>query len=180
MTPLAAVAVCRAIERLTGKHPLIKWVNDIYLNGKKICGILCQRVSEDGRNDRVIMGIGINVTEPESGFPEQIKGRAGAIFPSEQSELCQRQRFKNRLCAETVNEIYGLFEKDSEQILSEYKSKMFLLGKEIDFCQNGEVFTAAAEQVCPDFSLLVRLREGETKRLSSGDVTLSEEALRQD
>lgn len=174
------MAVCRAIERLTGKHPLIKWVNDIYLNGKKICGILCQRVLEGGRNERVIIGIGINVTEPESGFPEQIKGLAGAIFPSEQSELCQRRRFKNRLCAETVNEIYGLFEKDSEQILSEYKSKMFLLGKEIDFCQNGEIFKATAEDIARDFSLLVRLREGETKRLSSGDVTLSEKKLRQD
>lgn len=120
-------------ERLTGKHPFIKWVNDIYLNGKKICGILCQRVSEGGRNERVIIGIGINVIEPESGFPEQIKRRAGAIFPSEQSELCQRRVLKIDFAAETVNEIYGLFEKNSEQILSEYKSKMFLLAKKSTF-----------------------------------------------
>ncbi len=180
MTPLAAVAVCRAVERLTGKRPLIKWVNDIYLNGKKICGILCQRVSQNGQKGRVIIGIGINVTEPESGFPEQIKKRAGAIFPREQAGICEMQGLKNCLCAETVNEIYDLFERDSEQILSEYKSRMLLLGKEIEFCQNGEAFTAAAEDVCPDFSLLVRLPGGETKHLYSGDVTLSEDALRKD
>ena len=179
MTPLAAVAVCRAVEKLTEKRPLIKWVNDIYLDGKKICGILCQRVSQDGQKERVIIGIGINVTEPESGFPEEIRKRAGAIFPREQVGICEMQGLKNRLCAETVNEIYRLFEKDSEQILSEYKSRMFLLGKEIEFRQNGKKFTATAEDVAEDFSLLVRLSNGETKHLSSGDVTLSGEALGQ-
>lgn len=180
VTPLAAVAVSRAVEGLTGKKPLIKWVNDIYLDGKKICGILCQRICDGEGKERVIIGIGVNVTEPENGFPKQIKERAGAIFPCGQSGPCEKQCFKSRLCAETVNEIYGLFEKDGELILSEYKKRMFLLGREISFCLNGETFKATAEDIARDFSLLVRLREGETKHLSSGDVMLSEDTLRQD
>ena len=72
MTPMAATAVWKAVESLTGIRLGIKWVNDLYLEGKKVCGILCE-----GAGDAVVVGIGLNLQEPEGGFPPEIN--AGAL-----------------------------------------------------------------------------------------------------
>ena len=72
MTPMAATAVWRAVEKLTGICLGIKWVNDLYLGDKKVCGILCE-----GAGDAVVVGIGLNLQEPEGGFPPEI--HAGAL-----------------------------------------------------------------------------------------------------
>ena len=66
ITVLAAVAVCRTIHELTGLQPKIKWVNDLFLRGKKVCGILAEKI-----NEGVIVGIGINVESPPGGFPPE-------------------------------------------------------------------------------------------------------------
>lgn len=70
ITTAASVAVCRAIRDVLSQEPQIKWVNDVYLNGKKICGILTEAVSdfESGRIDTVVVGIGINYHAPKEGY----------------------------------------------------------------------------------------------------------------
>ena len=80
-TTIAAVAVSEAIEAVAGKTASIKWVNDIYVSGRKACGILTEASfnPEDGTLDYAVVGIGINVYEPQGGFPEEIKDRAGAL-----------------------------------------------------------------------------------------------------
>ena len=80
-TSVAAAATARAIEDLTGKDVGIKWVNDIYMNHRKVCGILTEASFDlDSKSlDYAIVGIGINVYEPHGGFPAEIKGKAGAI-----------------------------------------------------------------------------------------------------
>lgn len=72
MTPMAAVAVWKAVQRRAGISLGIKWVNDLYLDGKKVCGILCECAGE-----AVIVGIGLNLKAPEGGFPPELK--AGAL-----------------------------------------------------------------------------------------------------
>ena len=72
VTPMAAVAVWKAVEKLTGIRLGIKWVNDLYLEGKKVCGILCECAG-----DAVIVGVGLNLKEPEGGFPPELK--AGSL-----------------------------------------------------------------------------------------------------
>ena len=67
VTILAAVAVCRAIEELTGLSPKIKWVNDLFLGGKKVCGILAE-----GLEAGVILGIGVNLISPPGGYPPEV------------------------------------------------------------------------------------------------------------
>ena len=71
MTPMAATAVWKAVESLTGIRLGIKWVNDLYLEGKKVCGILCE-----GAGDAVVVGIGLNLCTPEGGFPPELNARA--------------------------------------------------------------------------------------------------------
>lgn len=82
ITTTAAVAVCEAIEQVTGLNPQIKWVNDVYLNEKKVCGILTEASVdfENGGLNWAVLGIGINIAVPEEGFPEEIRSIAGAIF----------------------------------------------------------------------------------------------------
>ena len=82
LTTMAAVAVCEAIEKISGEDAGIKWVNDIYVRGRKVCGILTEASFslESGMLDYAVLGIGMNVYEPEGGFPEELADVAGAVF----------------------------------------------------------------------------------------------------
>ena len=81
-TTMAAVAACEAIEKVSHRSPQIKWVNDIYIDGKKVSGILTEAsVSlENGSLEYVLLGIGINVYPPEKGFPQELRETAGSVF----------------------------------------------------------------------------------------------------
>jgi biotin-[acetyl-CoA-carboxylase] ligase BirA-like protein len=113
LTAFAAVSVCEAVEAAAGKTARIKWVNDIFIDGKKVCGILTEAVTDgDGKISFFIVGIGINTKEPENGYPQDISGIAGSadadIDPSEiasrilsTAESCNegemRKKYKERL-----------------------------------------------------------------------------------
>ncbi len=86
LTTSAAVATAKAIEDVSNKKADIKWVNDIYIEGKKVCGILTEAAFniETSKLDYAIVGIGINVCPPEGGFPEDISEIATAIFEKKQ------------------------------------------------------------------------------------------------
>ncbi|MDR1131525.1 MAG: biotin--[acetyl-CoA-carboxylase] ligase, partial [Oscillospiraceae bacterium] len=81
VTLAAAVSVCRAVEALTGLEPRIKWVNDVYLDGKKICGILTEAVMdmESGGIDSIIVGVGVNCAVEEAILPPELHGIVGSI-----------------------------------------------------------------------------------------------------
>ena len=82
LTTAAAVAACEAIEAVSGKEALIKWVNDIFVNEKKAAGILTEASFsvENGLPEYAVLGIGINALEPDGGFPDEIRDIAGAVF----------------------------------------------------------------------------------------------------
>ena len=92
LTTSAAVATARAIEDVSDKRALIKWVNDIYLEDKKTCGILTEGAFnvETGKLDYAIVGIGINVCIPDGGFPDNIKDIATAIFDKQTDSINKR------------------------------------------------------------------------------------------
>ena len=80
ITPAAAVAAAQAVEAATGRRAGIKWVNDIQIDGKKVCGILTEAASSSGTLDCAVCGIGINLFPPPGGYPEALRDRAGALF----------------------------------------------------------------------------------------------------
>ena len=126
VTMAAAVGTCRAIENVTGKHPGIKWVNDLYIGRKKICGILTEAQSdlETGTIDRLITGIGVNCY-PGS-FPKEVEDVAGSLA-DDPSEFA-----REILAAAMINEILPLITKpDISSFLDEYRERCFILGKEI-------------------------------------------------
>ena len=101
MTPMAAVAVCRALEELC-IAPRIKWVNDLYLGGKKLCGILCE-----GCGDAVIVGIGLNLYTPEGGFPADIPATALDV-PVDRQQLAEAVRKQLLQPGDFLEEYRGL------------------------------------------------------------------------
>ncbi len=169
VTALTAVAVCRALANCGSGELKIKWVNDIFNEqNKKVCGILCESVFSGGKKpDCVVVGVGINLLEPENGFPENIKNTAGAVFNEKKEDL------KNKVAAEFLNCFFDLYEKFSiNEIYEEYKKRCFVLGKTVNFNENNETVTAVAEKLDGNFALIVKTESGEYKRLFFGEISL--------
>ncbi|KKH92434.1 hypothetical protein EO95_11655 [Methanosarcina sp. 1.H.T.1A.1] len=167
ITIASAVAVCRVIEKLTGEEPKIKWVNDILLNEKKICGILTEAVSdfESDTVENVIVGIGINVKTEKEQFPPELRGIATSLFP--------KNIYRNQLAAEIINELLDLYTQlEDKSFISEYKARSMVLGKDINYYQNGKRHSGRAIDINEIGSLIVQNEEGEIYALQSGEITI--------
>ncbi len=182
ITPLAAVAVCKALEEITGLKPQIKWVNDIYLDDKKVCGILTEAQNDtSGIIDKIIVGIGLNCFEQE--FPCEIKDRATYINGS------LKDFDRNTLIATITNNFFELLENfDKTSLLDDYKSRSLLLGKNIlvyGTHQNalpengGQGIRAKALDIDENGGLVVEYLDGPLKSqresITSGEVTIRTE-----
>lgn len=170
ITCAAAVAVCRSLEKVCKVHPHIKWVNDVYIGDRKVCGILTEGVSdlETGRLTFAIVGIGVNVYEPEGGFPDEIGKVAGAVMHERQSDL------RNKLAASIITEFIKLYKAGNQDaFVAEYRERSFLPGRKIAVMNGsklGKPATAIAIQ--DDLSLLVRYDDGSQDSLKSGEVSI--------
>ncbi|HJJ28856.1 MAG TPA: biotin--[acetyl-CoA-carboxylase] ligase [Methanocorpusculum sp.] len=157
ITTAAAVAVCRAIESVSPARPQIKWVNDIYQNGRKVCGILAEATPEGA----VILGIGINYTGAPAEIPE-----AGSLFEKDTAPD------KNRFAATMISELLRVFaEMSCGNLLDEYRKRSCVLGKTIRYLENNLWRTAQALDIDETGGLVVS-SDGETKILRSGEITL--------
>ncbi len=170
LTTAAAVAVCRAIEALTPLRPQIKWVNDIYLNGKKLCGILTEAVTdlESGAIESVVIGLGINFKQSETALPDEVAAVAGTLFGAQPPTLA-----RNRLAAEIINQLFALWDTlATRAFLADYRSRSMLLGQEIVYARGEEKYAATAEEIDDDGALVVRMPNGERVALRSGEVSV--------
>lgn len=166
ITVKAAVAVARAVEKFTNENPKIKWVNDLYIEDKKICGILTEAEWDYESNviKGIIIGIGINITATEEDFTPELKKIAGSLNP--------RENNRNKIAAEVVNELYNIIENEKEShILKEYKEKSNVLGKEIVFIKNGIEKNAIAVDINDKGNLVVKSQD-EVIVLSSGEISI--------
>lgn len=169
LTTAAATAVARAVESLSGQECAIKWVNDVLLGGKKICGILTEAAVsvESGGLDYVIVGIGVNVAPPEGGFPPELAGIAGAVFPNAQAARGMRAR----LAAAILNELWPCCQTlAGRRFLPEYRRRLFFLGQTVTVLQNGAQWQATAEDIDDDCRLILRKSDGTRTALSGGEI----------
>lgn len=165
LTVVAAVAVSRAIEDISDKYAQIKWVNDIFIDGKKVCGILCESLSlTDGKADSAVIGIGINLSTES--FPEEISHIAGS--------LGNKDFDRNELAARIFAELVYLLGRDKSSVLKEYEDRLFILGKDVSFIKDGVSRKGVAFGINEDANLLVDV-DGEIVALSSGEISLSSE-----
>ena len=157
ITILAAVAVCRAVEDMTGLQPKIKWVNDLFLRGKKVCGILAE-----GLCGPAVIGVGVNLRTPPGGFPPEA-GPAGALdVPLEAPALA------GRIARYLLD---GLERPCDPAILDAYRQRMPLTGQIICYMRNGQEKTARVTGVAPDGGLMIEDETG-PHTLRTGEVSL--------
>lgn len=167
ITSMTAVAVARAIERLAEVQVEIKWVNDLYINGKKAGGILCEAELDcaNGTLEYAVVGIGVNVAAMK--FPKELSEIATSIgneWPGEVS--------RNRLVAEICREIEALYPQlSSGAFLPESRRRSNVIGRRVIVIRGNERFTAKALDIDDDGGLFVETEAGRYS-LQSGEISL--------
>ena len=164
ITCCAAVAVVRALSRLCGLQTDIKWVNDVYLNGRKLAGILAEGVfSPSGRLLSVVLGIGINVGEMT--FPDELAsiatslGNEGYSLTREDLAAAFLNGLTETLCADAA-------------VMNEYRRRNLVLGRSVTVVRGSETYPATAVAITDKGHLIVRTTDGQTHELSSGEVSV--------
>lgn len=163
LTTAAAVCVTRALEELCDIKPQIKWVNDIYIDDKKVCGILCEAVTNDKTNaiDYVIIGIGVNILTTD--FPKEISDIATSIG---------QDINRNELCAKITDNLIDMKSTIANRsFIDEYKAHSLVLGKEITYIENDETKSATAIDINRNGGLVIKTADG-IKTLSTGEITV--------
>ena len=168
LTPAAAVAVAEALEVISGTDAQIKWVNDIYVAGLKVCGILTETAyTPDGKLDFAVVGIGINLTPPEGGFPEEILGKAGTLFQNAHEDV------RERAVAEVLNRFFPLYARLTDRaFIPAYRRRNLLKGRMVNVIRGEESRPAQVLDVDDRLRLLVRYTDGNEDALSTGEVTI--------
>lgn len=167
ITVLGAVAVCEAIEELTSIPCQIKWVNDIYINDKKVCGILTEASInfECASLEYAVIGIGVNICEPEGGFPQEISHIATSIFKEKAP-----QNFKARLCAKILERLFYHYNKiEEKEYIDIYRKKSLIIGKSVSVHVGDKVIYGTAIDIDNDACLVVKTNNG-IEKFNSGEA----------
>lgn len=169
VTTLAAVAACEAIGKVAGRQASIKWVNDIFIDGRKTCGILTEASMsiENGKLDHVIVGIGFNAYEPKDGFPEEIKDIAGAIFKERTPDA------KNHLAAEFINSFMSAYRGGLlDDYVEKYKARSFVIGMDVNVISPLETRPGRAIDIDDKCRLVVEFEDGHIEHVSTGEISV--------
>ena len=176
-TAISATVICRCLKAL-GFAPQIKWVNDIYLNGKKICGILSEGIidMETSSVQAVIIGIGLNVKE--SNFPPELKNKAGSLFTEAGSSFSEaeapslnRNVLASSIISSLIEALYGLHSQNT--LMEEYKSLSLLTGKKVKIQPfAGTPYQALVLGISDLGHLIIETDDGKKDELISGEVSL--------
>ena len=167
LTSLAAVAAARAVEKVSGADVKIKWVNDLYLNGKKICGILTEGGLglEAGKLEYAVVGIGINVRRME--FPPELRDIATSV-----ANETGASPDRNRLIAEILNGLDGLLgDLETGAFLEESRRRSCVIGREVTVIEGERKYPAKALDIDGRGRLVIETKEGRTC-LDYGEVSL--------
>ncbi len=168
LTATCGVIVKRAIETVCGISLDIKWVNDLLLNGKKVCGILAETVYT-GKASRTVIGMGINCGDKNSIFPDEIRDIATSVY-SETGIIPDRYR----LCGEIIKMLDGIDTLDRDEIFKEYKKNCITLGKKVRAVSQDGVCDGEILDINRDFSLDFLSENGEKKRIYTGEVSVKQ------
>lgn len=169
LTTLAALAACQAVTELSGRQAGIKWVNDVFLDGKKVAGILTEAAlsMEDGTLDYVVLGVGFNLYAPKEGFPEELADIAGAILTQ------PRENGKNALAAAFLNRFWALYQ-DPRGYAAQYRKSCIVLGRDILVVTPRETREAHAVDLDDRCGLIVEYPDGTRQTLQAGEVRIRE------
>lgn len=164
LTMAAAAGVCRAMEKHLGISPGIKWVNDLYHNGKKICGILAEGAAAGEMLKYAVVGIGINYQSPE--FTGELADKAGSLYPMGEPPISL-----SAMAGAVAAEVYEACKNfQSREVYEEYRRRSLLLGRTVTLPDTRQ---AKAVDITRDGRLLVEFESGGTLALNSGEVSVT-------
>ena len=172
LTALSAVAVCRAVERLSGVSPAIKWPNDLVMGERKICGILTELSleGESGHVEYAIVGIGINCRQKPENFPPELREIAGSL------DMVLPVQVKRAALAAALTEELDTLRREvmfqPEKWLADYRRRCLTVGSRVQVIRGDERREAEALAVDERFGLNVRYDDGKTEILRSGEVSV--------
>lgn len=170
MTTAASVAVYRAIKKVTQKETQIKWVNDLYYEGKKVCGILTEAVTdcETGLIDSIILGIGINFNIKLEQIPSDLKETAGALYHGDTHGVN-----RNQLIAEILYQVLQVcMDSDNREFLKDYRENSMVLGREINILGFNEPKKAIAVGIEDNGGLIVEYEDKKRETIHTGEVSI--------
>ena len=186
LTACAAVAICRAIKNVicklpegTSIEPQIKWINDIFVGGKKVCGVLAEGVAnfESGMIEAAVVGMGINIKKNTTAFEGQLADVVGTLEDATSAKISRIE-----IAAEIAGQVLKIFEEDASSpdahkaIIKEYKEASFLIGRELTVYpligDEKSSYKAIATDIDDNAGLIVTLEDGSKRTLSSGEVSL--------
>ena len=162
LTTCAAAAVCKALEALTDIKPQIKWVNDVFVGGKKVCGVLCESLLVAGESSAsyVIAGIGINVTT--TFFPKDVENAGSLDADIDKTELVS--------CV--CDNLLAALGEPFDEIIAYCKVRSLVLGKEISFVSDNKEYAGKAVDINENGALVVILKNGAKKALTGGEIKI--------
>lgn len=173
ITTAAAVAVAEAVESLCGRETKIKWVNDVFLNGLKICGILTEASMnfENGGLEYAVLGIGVNIKEPEGGFVKELQGIVGTVFGA-----TPPPQARSKMAAEVLRRFFTIYSKlPDKSYIDSYRRRSLLTGRRVRLMVGNAREAGIVEGLNDELSLLVRLDDGSLKAYSSGEANIEKE-----
>ena len=163
----AAVAVCRAVQMLCGLELAIKWVNDLYYKGKKVCGILTEAGTdlESGQLEWLVVGIGLNLTTSPADWPEELARTAGSLYPGGPAPVSRAV-----LAGAIARELLSLC--PAFDCLDEYRARCFVPGHWVTVCTGAETYAAKALSIDDAGRLVVEREGGRQIALQHGEVSI--------
>lgn len=172
LTGWVAAAAREAVEKASGAPVEIKWLNDLYLNGKKLCGILTEftLLAESGEPDYVVIGMGVNMNQTRETFAAQglediAASLAGEGYPVEQNHLAA-------CLLDALDRLDRDFPSKRADYLDRYRARCATLGRRVSFDSEGPPLTGTAAGVDDHFALLVDGDDGKQHTVSSGTVKM--------
>lgn len=168
LTVAAAAAAAEAVEALIGRQVDIKWVNDLYLDGRKICGILTESALDPltGRLVYAVVGIGVNLLLPPGGFPAEIADTAGTLFAVPPAEDPRAG-----LCAGILRAFSRYADRpEARAFLAPYRRRSFLIGRHVTLTPSGERVLVVG--IDDDGRLCVLDAQGARRAVSSGECSV--------
>ena len=164
LTTAVALAMCRAIEKKLAASPKIKWVNDVVVDGKKVCGILTEGISnlETQSLSNIVVGAGINYLTAD--FPEEISQRAGSL----RNYALKAKVSRNEFIATYLEEFFKLYQTyQTGDFMPEYRAHSNIIGKEVTITQGTKSFQGNVVTIDDDGAIV--LADG--RKFTSGEVT---------
>lgn len=172
ITPAAAVAVSRAIKKMTDVDVQIKWVNDIFLNGRKICGILASGYGFENNKPYVVLGIGINVSVEADSVPEEIRDIYGSLFDSNEGRLMPKDFLPKFACSVYEEYMWIYQNMPDREFMNEYRERSNLIGRDVFYLSGEEVIPVKVLDIDNDGALELLHEDGSRKKYKDGEIRI--------